>query len=108
MLKKVCVPHQLQENRYQILKLYLPSLQPTVILILMKDSNLNIFLCLLLHEYLFTRATGEKQITENKWLDALSHPNRHSVWKYQLVHHSPTILSKLFCYYSRMVSQEIA
>lgn len=73
----------------------------------MKDSNLNIFLCLLLHEYLFTRATGGKQITENKWLDTLSHPNRHDVWKYQLVHHSPTILSKLFGYYSRMVSQEI-
>lgn len=106
-VKEVCVPHQLQKNRHQILKLYLPSLQPTVILILMKDSNLNIFLCLLLHEYLFTRATGGKQITENKWLDAFSHPNWCNVWKYWLVHHNATILSKLFCYYSREVSQEI-
>lgn len=78
-IKEVCVPCQLQKNTHQILKLYLPCLQPTVILILMKDSNLNIFLCLLLHEYLFTRATGGKQIIENKWVDAPSHPNQHSV-----------------------------
>lgn len=107
-VKEVCVPHQLQKNRYQILKLYLLSLQPTVILILMKDSNLNIFLCLLLHEYLFTRATREKRITESKWFDVLSQSSQHNVWKYQLVHHSPAILSKLFYYYSRVVSQKIA
>lgn len=77
--KEAFVSHQLQKNRHQILKLYLPSLQPTVILIVMKDSNLNIFLYLLLHKYLFTRATGGKQIIENKWLDALSHPSRHNV-----------------------------
>lgn len=104
---EVFVSHHLQKDRHQILKLYLPSLQHTVILIVMKDSNLNIFLCLLLHKYLFTRATGGKQIIENKWLDALSHSVRHNVWKYCLVHHSPTILSELFCYYSRVVSQEI-
>jgi len=78
-VKEVCVSHQQQKNRHQIPKLYLPSLQPTVILILMKDRNLNLFLCLPLHKCLFTRATGGKQITENKWLDALSHPDRHNV-----------------------------
>lgn len=51
-------------NTHKILKLYLLSL-PTVILILLKDSNLNNSLCLLLHKYFFIRATENKQITEN-------------------------------------------